>query len=65
MRCDMDPIDFQRKPEESPEKDGEVKKVKHDDAPADAALHTNGDTNGHNWLKPNIGEATRVSSGSS
>lgn len=43
--------DFQRKPEGSPEKEGEVKKVKHDDAEADAVQHTNGDTNGHNWLK--------------
>lgn len=44
----MDPMnDFQRKPEGSPEKDGEVKKVKHDEAQADAAQHTNGDANGH------------------
>lgn len=40
--------DFQRKPEGSPEKEGEVKKVKHDDAETDAVQHTNGDTNGHN-----------------
>lgn len=39
----MDLIDFQRKPEGSPEKDTEVKKVKHDDT-----QKTNGDTNGHN-----------------
>lgn len=41
--------DLQRKPEGSPEKDGEVKKVKHDDAQPTAAAtnHTNGDTNGH------------------
>ncbi|XP_075877050.1 nuclear autoantigenic sperm protein-like [Nelusetta ayraudi] len=37
-----------RKPEGSPEKEGEVKKVKHDDAETDAVQHTNGDTNGHN-----------------
>lgn len=48
----MDPMnDFQRKPEGSPEKDGEVKKVKHDEAQADTAQHTNGDANGHDWLK--------------
>lgn len=35
--------DFQRKQEGTPEKDSEVKKVKHDDA-----QKTNGDTNGHN-----------------
>lgn len=53
--------DFQRKPEESPQKDGEVKKVKHDDAQADAAQHTNG----HNWFKPKVGQAGRISSGAS
>lgn len=58
-------IDFQRKPEGSPEKDSEVKKVKHDDAQADAAQHTNGDTNGHNWFKPKVDKAWRISSGSS
>lgn len=49
--------DFQRKPEGSPEKEGEVKKVKHNDAQADAVQNTDGDTNGHSWSKaePNVG----------
>lgn len=38
---------FQRKPEESPVKEGLVKKVKQDDARTNGVHKANGDTNGH------------------